>query len=166
LRRQRFDAPPGWLSHRGYRRFRQLDAPADRAALLGRPRGTVPPAHGRRLDERSRSGDLAVRVGAVVAVERTGADGCLVVRLADGTELAADRLWLATGRSPDRAALPAGLPAIAAIDGFPVLGPDCRWGDTPVFVAGMLARLQIGMTAGNLHGQRLAARTIATALAG
>jgi hypothetical protein len=74
-------------------------------------------------------------------------------------------VWLATGRAPDRAALPAGLPAIAAIDGFPVLGPDCRWGDTPLFVAGMLARLQIGMTAGNIHGQRLAARTIATALA-
>ena len=52
-----------------------------------------------------------------------------------------------------------------APDGYPVPDASLRWSDSQIFVAGALAELELGPSARNLAGARLAAERIVAAAA-
>jgi hypothetical protein len=102
--------------------------------------------------------------GLAVAVHR---DGSCVLTLDDQTTLAADRVWLATGTTPDIriSRCLAGLVSdVPTLGGLPITDESLRLGPHPVHVMGRLATLTLGPAAGNLWGAQRAATRITRAL--
>ncbi|UOY03322.1 FAD/NAD(P)-binding protein [Blastococcus sp. PRF04-17] len=136
---------------------------ADRAALVRTARpGTVPPAvrDAVHVDPRVR-----IRLGRLHRVSAGRA------HLADGEDLHADHVWLATGYSFDvrRHRLTAGLlqeAPVEVVDGLPVLTASLSWGGTSVHVSGGLAAMGIGPAARGLAGARMAAERYTEAITG
>jgi len=115
--------------------------------------GTVPPAVLARLSRHPR---VRLHVARVASRQATG------VVLSDGSRLAADHVWLATGHTVDVRADP--LTArllddvpVPVVDGLPVLDDDLSWGGTRIHLTGGLAALGVGPAARNLAGARIAA---------
>lgn len=86
-----------------------------------------------------------------------------------GAEVHVDRVWVATGSTPDLRADPV-LAALAAdgaphIDGWPILDHGLQWRAGLVVIGG-LAALTLGPAAGNLGGARAAAELLAAAAPG
>lgn len=91
------------------------------------------------------------------------------VQLADSENVAADRIWLATGTQPCLDPLLQRFSfdhPVALVDGLPVLELDLRWPSTRVHLAGRLATLRLGPRAGNLAGARRAAERIVASVSG
>ena len=84
-------------------------------------------------------------------------------------ELTCDRLWLATGTRFDAKAEPL-LHQIMQqysqplVNGFPILDEHLRWHGCDLFIMGGLAALQVGPTARNISGARMASDRIVPAL--
>ena len=93
----------------------------------------------------------------------------LHLRLANGEELAVDRVLLATGFVPERpgGALVDDLIASASLPcaqcGFPVVDTALRW-HPRIFVTGPLAELELGPASRNIAGARRAGDRIVAAL--
>jgi len=164
-----FDTDPGWLGPKEMAAFAALVDPARRLdrVVEARGGGTVPSwmMEGLRIAEHS--GRLCRRVGAV-AVE-AAAHGS-VVRV-DGSVVEADAVWGATGDHPRLAAAPAlhrlcDRLGVEVVGGRPVLDEWLRLPGSVVQVAGRLAQLQLGPTAGNLAGARRAAERVVGAVLG
>jgi hypothetical protein len=86
-----------------------------------------------------------------------------------GHQLCCDRLWLSTGSTlgvEQHSLLKtvADQQPIPIINGLPLLTKHLRWGDRELYVMGGLAALQIGPTARNLSGARMASDKIVDAL--
>lgn len=171
-----FDTDPGWLGPKEMLGFAARKDPAERLDLVldARGGGSVPPWMMRHLGRAERSGRLCRRVGAVTVdhvddVDDAGDRGCEVT--VDGHPLHADQVWLATGDRPDATAstplhellLRCGTELVG---GHPVLAAALRIPGTRVQVAGRLAQLQLGPTAGNLAGARRAAELVVGAVVG
>lgn len=164
-----FDTDPGWLGPLEMQGFARI---ADRAERLqrvieARGGGTVPPWMMQRLRPAERSGQVCRRVGAV-EVEDAGEDLRLLV---DGRPLVADVVWDATGDRPCTSAAPpldrlCDELAVARHGGRPELDPMLRLPGSVVHVAGRLAQLELGPTAGNLAGARRAAELVVGAVVG
>ncbi len=165
-----FDTDPGWLGPLEMQRFAAI---ADRAERLqrvidARGGGTVPPWMMQRLRPAERSGQICRRVGRVEVETGEGDD---VGVLVDGRRVVADVVWDATGDRPCTSAAP---PLDRVCDelgvvrhgGRPELDRMLRLPGSVVHVAGRLAQLELGPTAGNLAGARRAAELVVGAAVG
>ena len=166
LRIRDFDLDPGWLGPKFLHGFDQCSDPRARLdlAMSARGGGTIPQWMRDELQhERITLHEGVPVVGAEAQVDHYRLD------LEGGRNVEAERLWLATGTTPDISALrclePL-LPDIAIIDDLPVPDDDLRIGLHPVYVMGRLATLTLGPAAGNLWGSRQAARRITRAITG
>lgn len=188
LREEPWDADPGWHGPREMDGFLAIRDPDERRAVVmaARHRGTVTAEVHRAIKATVRRGSLQSVLGEVVGagfcLARHPADRGdtdpgpgsstsplrLVVRRKGETAtrvLRPARVILATGfgcRRPGGAWLDevvegCGLPVASC--GFPVPGPDLQWG-RGLFVSGALADLELGPTARNIHGARVAARRV------
>jgi hypothetical protein len=165
-----FDTDPGWLGPLEMQGFARI---ADRAERLqrvieARGGGTVPPWMMQRLRPAERSGQICRRVGRVDAA--AGASG-EVRFLVDGRPLVADVVWDATGDRPCTSAAPpldqlCDELGVARHGGRPELDRMLRLPGSVVHVAGRLAQLELGPTAGNLAGARRAAELVVGAVVG
>ncbi|GET41483.1 hypothetical protein MiSe_62950 [Microseira wollei NIES-4236] len=87
----------------------------------------------------------------------------------DGQEYEFDRIWLATGTKLDATTEPLltrilDIYPIPIVKGLPVLDEYLRWPGCELFVMGGLAALQVGPTARNLYGARMASDRIVPAM--
>ncbi|MEO1057951.1 MAG: FAD-dependent oxidoreductase [Actinomycetota bacterium] len=153
------DVDAGWLMDDHLVPFRAVADPCERRRMAERARqGSMTP------DLNDALADASVRqmcsAGDIAATD----DGdAAVVRVA-GVELPVDRVWVATGSTPDLRVEPvlAKRAAFGAphVNGWPILDDRLRW--EPGFaVVGALAALTIGPSAGNLGGARAAAELLA-----
>lgn len=172
LRTSMFDTDPGWLGPKELDGFDAIDDPLERLHRCrdARNGGSLPPWMIRRVKALAAKGDLDLRAPARVCGAHVHGTG-LSLMLGDETTLVADRVWLATGTEPaitgDRVTAPvAESHPIPVCDGVPVLDEHLRWPGTPVHLVGRPAMLRLGPASGNLWGARMAARLIASHLAG
>jgi hypothetical protein len=188
LREEPWDANPGWHGPREMDGFLAIRDPDQRRAVViaARHRGTVTAEVHRAIKATLRRGSLQSVMGEVVEAGfqtpgDAGGEGGdeprseastsplrLVVRGKGETEtriLRPARVILATGfgcRRPggvwlDEVVEGCDLPVASC--GHPVPGPHLQWG-RGLFVSGALADLELGPTARNIHGARVAARRI------
>lgn len=167
-----YDVEPGWMGPKCLRGFATIDDPAERirAAARARGGGTVPPAVLDRLRDLASSRRIRIVEGSAAVGVRRIRDHVLV-RLADGCALAADRVVTAMGSVPrvEFDPLLAPLAATAGIEtvlGLPLLDDGLRLPGTGVHVMGRLAAERLGPAAGNLAGARRAAARIVADLLG
>lgn len=168
---RRMDVDPTWLGPSKMEPFRRMPADRRRMALdEARGGGTMPNWALRALRNAERKASLRLCEGDPVtdaAVEDHG----LVLASVAGRRHGADEVWLATGSAVDVTRDPVLRDVLAAHpveihQGYPMLTEELRWGAAPVWVAGAAAGLQVGPVAGNLYGQREAARRICAAVLG
>ncbi len=113
------------------------------------------------VDSLTRAGVRCFEAAGELSARPVG-DGA-IVGFAD-VEVPVDRVWVATGSTPDLRADPV-LARLAAdgaphVDGWPVIDDRLQWRDGLV-VVGALAALTLGPAAGNLGGARAAAELLA-----
>lgn len=166
LRIQDFDTEPGWLGPKHLRAFNATPDMVDRLELARKARngGSIPGWMRDRLD--SPGIEVHESVEVVRALPETG---FCELHLRGGVKLHPDRIWLATGTTPNIEALRCLKPIapdIASIDGIPITDDGLRVGLHPVHVMGRLATTTLGPAAGNLWGARNAARRITRAITG
>jgi len=135
----------------------------DRLALMGRERrASVMFEFRPLLREAEADGRLIVHRGAMVAAVEDGA-----VRLADGTSVRGDHVWLALGTVPSIGHGLLSPEVVAARDGWP--GLDARTlayrGAPRVFAAGAATCMVLGPAARNIDGHRVATARVATCVA-
>ena len=94
-------------------------------------------------------------------VEARWIDNQWLVKFSDGEQKQFHRIWLSTGTRFDVNSEPLLKEVLQAypipvINGLPVLDDNLRWRGCSLFIMGGLAALQIGPTARNLSGARMA----------
>ncbi len=164
-----FDSELGWIKGALLDEFARETDFDRRAEIIrqARHRGSMPPDVYDALTAAISAGTVELRQTEVTAGCRDGAD--IQLTLSTGEALTVDRVLLATGFEParpggawlDRAIASCDLPV--ASSGYPIIDRALRWADG-LFVSGPLAELEIGPTARNIVGARLAAERIATTL--
>jgi hypothetical protein len=167
LRVHNFDSDPAWIDSRTLQPFHQTQDYAERRAIIreARHRGSMPPDVARDLKTGLEGGLLQQRVDNIVESHWNAASGQIELMLTSGDSLRTDRLILATGFDSarpggawlERAVADYGLPT--APDGYPILNPLLCWSHG-LYVMGPLAELEVGPTARNFIGARLAAERI------
>jgi len=165
-----FDAEPGWLGPKYLKGFEaETDWEKRRQMLISaRDGGSLTPEMLTRLEQANRIGQLDFYENCeVIKAEWKGTFWQLIC--ADGMELSCDRVWLATGTKLDLKAEPLLVEIMEkypteVVAGFPVLEPCLRWKGCELFLMGGLAALQVGPTARNISGARMASDRIAPAL--
>jgi cation diffusion facilitator CzcD-associated flavoprotein CzcO len=169
-RQHQFDSDPGWLGPKFLRSFHQEpDLGRRRAAIsLARHRGSVPPAVYRALRGAIEAGQIQHHQQPVDRVEPSAEK--VVLHLADGAALVADRVLLATGFASGRPggawvdALIASAALPCAPCGYPIVDAALHW-HPRIFVSGPLAELELGPAARNIAGARRAGDRIVGAVA-
>ncbi len=164
-----FDSELGWIKGALLEEFERETDFDRRAAIIrqARHRGSMPPDVYEALQAAVANGRLNVRQTEVIHAEHDGAG--VRLDLASSDALRVDRVLLATGFEParpggawlDRAIAAYGLPVAGS--GYPIIDKALRWADG-LLVSGPLAELEIGPTARNIVGARLAAERIATVI--
>ncbi len=166
VREHDFDADAGWFGPKFLEGFQATACYGQRRQMIGaaRYRGSIPPAIARAVREAAGRGLLALRQGEVASAS-VGAQGAAKLRLADGGQIEADQIVLATGFDPtrpghewlDHAIAAQNLPCAAC--GYPIVDQTLRWAPG-LYVSGALAELEIGPIAANIAGARHAARRL------
>ncbi|MBD2326082.1 FAD/NAD(P)-binding protein [Alkalinema sp. FACHB-956] len=180
-----FDADPGWLGPKYLKGFSQESCWEKRwtSVMTARNGGSLTPAVMTQLRRFKADGKVTFREFCQVqtAAWMPQSDGppdsqpsshwqitCLE---ADRTLEAAhcDRIWLATGSTlhvQQQPLLQEMLTThpIPQIHGLPVLTPNLSWGKQALYLMGGLAALQVGPTARNLSGARMASDRIVDGL--
>ena len=160
-----FDTDSTWLGPRRLRSFDRLQSPDERRSAIteARHRGSSPPGVERRFRRAVERQALDVTFGDVSAAH-AGEEIDLEVN--ETSRVSADVVLLATGFSDER---PGGALLDSVIDrhglqcaacGYPVVDRNLRW-DRGLYVTGPLAELELGPTARNIHGARLAGERLA-----
>ncbi|MEO1065288.1 MAG: hypothetical protein AAFZ07_28055 [Actinomycetota bacterium] len=159
LRIRDLDVDAGWLMDDHLAPFASIDDPVQRRQVVEQARRGSMTAD--LVDALGRASVQCLDAAGELSARRDGRGA--IVRLA-GVDLPVDRVWVATGSTPDLRADPvlARLAAAGAphVDGWPVLDDRLRWRDGLV-VIGALAALTLGPAAGNLGGARAAAELLA-----
>ena len=165
-----FDTDPGWLGPRFLSAFDDDCDPASRlrTAQAARGGGTIPPWMRESLDQLIDKGQLVVHEDHEIKAAGIDLSGSCVLALENQTTLMADRVWLATGTTPDidNARMPDLVADAPLLDSLPITDENLRLGPHPVYVMGRLATLALGPAAGNLWGAQRAATRITRALTG
>ncbi|MBS3940032.1 MAG: SidA/IucD/PvdA family monooxygenase [Actinobacteria bacterium] len=169
---RRFDVHPSWLGPKKRRPFELEPDPHRRriAIVNARGGGTVPPRVHRDLVSEVAHGRVELRERVDVVGATLDGDRCRV-HLHDGSTVAADRVWAATGGVVDVGDDPlcaelVGHAPLTIAGGLPDLPPDLRWPGTNVHLTGLATALRLGPTAGNLVGHRRAALRLVASLTG
>lgn len=176
LRVEQWDADPGWLGPKEMDGFRAIEDRDRRRGVLdaARHRGTMTPEIFRDVCHAERSGRLKVVNGVIVAarppVDAGGHPGAeLSLSLAGDPSrvhrLHPGRIILATGFQCGRPGVgwleelvhAARLPVASC--GYPIPGDSLEWAPG-LHVSGALAELELGPSARNVSGARVAARRI------
>lgn len=162
LRKAHFDSEPCWNGPKCLSKFHATHAYADRRAQIvaGRNRGTIPHDVAHAVDRHCQNQALHLQQGEVQQAAVTP-DGQLTLTLTNGTTLTTPQVLLATGFQLSRPGGPLveqaitdyGLPCAPC--GYPMLDKQLCWRDG-LYVTGPLAELEIGATAPNIRGARLA----------
>jgi FAD-NAD(P)-binding len=170
LQEKLFDAEPGWLGPKYLKDFFAEQDYKKRFAMIVQARngGSVTPAMGMQLRREVRNGNLQIDENCQVARASWLGENWRV-ECSDGTQHECNRIWLSTGTTFDatsEALLQEVLAAypIELVNGLPVLDEYLRWWGCELFLMGGLAALQVGPTARNLSGARMASEKIVPAI--
>ena len=165
-----FDADPGWLGPKYLKGFWAEPDWETRALAILRARngGSMTPAMMTLLRRQARKGKLTSYEQCQVVAARWLGDKWQI-RCDDGQEYEFDRIWLATGTKLDATTEPLltnilDTYKIPIVKGLPVLDEYLRWPGCELFLMGGLAALQLGPTARNLSGARMASDRIVPAM--
>ncbi|MEE2941653.1 MAG: FAD/NAD(P)-binding protein [Planctomycetota bacterium] len=168
IRSHQYDSDPGWFGPKNMRGFERVRSAETRRRLIStaRNRGSLPADVEAALRAALADGSVRMQIAEVRSLERRPER--VELTLADGQQVAAHRVLLATGfagtrpggqlvdRLVERSALP------VAPCGFPLVDSALRW-HPRVHVSGALAELEIGPIARNIAGARRAGDRIVSA---
>ncbi|MEM7134046.1 MAG: SidA/IucD/PvdA family monooxygenase [Chloroflexota bacterium] len=167
LRKSHFDSNPCWNGPKCLTKFHHTADYTQRRAQIteGRYRGTVSHDVIRVVERHCEEETLHLRQDQVIAAHlppsQPGASLEICLQLASGATITTDRVILATGfeqRRPggdliDKAIAAHGLRC--ALCGYPIVDPQLQWHEG-LHVTGPLAELELGTTAPNIRGARMA----------
>ncbi|MDJ0617196.1 MAG: FAD/NAD(P)-binding protein [Calothrix sp. MO_192.B10] len=170
LQEKIFDAEPGWLGPKYLKGFFAESDFQQRWKMIQSARngGSMTPAMGMQLRREVRQGKVRIYENTqVVKAEWLG--NYWLIRTTGGEEYEYDRIWLSTGTRFDVHSQPLLEEVLQAypipvINGLPVLDNHLCWRGCPLFIMGGLAALQIGPTARNLSGARMASEKLEKAI--
>jgi hypothetical protein len=165
-----FDADPGWLGPKYLKEFRAEVCWQRRwqAVAEARNGGSLTPVVMSQLRQLVMAGKVQMVDNCEIQQARWRSGGWQLT-CSTGHQLCCDRLWLSTGSTlaVEQHALLKTLAErhpIPIVNGLPVLTKHLRWGDRELYIMGSLAALQVGPTARNLSGARMASDKIVDAL--
>ncbi|NMG08195.1 FAD/NAD(P)-binding protein [Brasilonema sp. UFV-L1] len=170
LQEKLFDAEPGWLGPKYLKEFFAEQDYQKRFDMIVQARngGSMTPAMGMQLRREVRNGHLKIDENCqVLKAEWLGKSWR--VKSSDGSQHEYSRIWLSTGTKFDvtsQALLQEVLEAypINIVNALPVLDEYLRVPGCELFLMGGLAALQVGPTARNLSGARMASEKIVPAI--
>ncbi|RAM53376.1 MAG: FAD-dependent oxidoreductase [Hapalosiphonaceae cyanobacterium JJU2] len=170
LQEKLFDAEPGWLGPKYLKGFfAEPDYQKRFATILqARNGGSITPAMKMHLRREARSGNLRMTENCqVISAQWTGKNW--QVQFSDGSQHEYSRIWLSTGTKFDATAETLlqevfKVYPIKIVNGLPVLDQYLRVPGCELFLMGGLAALQVGPTARNLSGARMASEKIVPAI--
>jgi hypothetical protein len=170
LQEKFFDAEPGWLGPKYLSGFRAEPDWEKRWELIQQARngGSMTPAMVMQLQRQVRSGKLKIHQNCQVKKAEWLGNNWLV-QFTHGKEYNYDYIWLSTGTQFNANSEPLlretlEVYPIPIVKGLPVLDSHLRWRGCSLFIMGGLAALQIGPTARNLSGARMASEKIVSAI--
>jgi cation diffusion facilitator CzcD-associated flavoprotein CzcO len=165
-----FDADPAWLESRHCQEFAAERDWEARWEMIQQARngGSITPDMMAHLRHMQQTNQVTLHQRCQVVRAEWRGDRWQVY-CQDGATLEGDRIWLATGTKLNATQNPLLADVLEAfptgiVNGLPVLDDHLRWPGCNLFLMGGLAALQIGPTARNLAGARLASDRIVTAL--
>lgn len=173
VRKAHFDSHPCWNGPKCMKKFQHTADYGQRRSQIaaGRYRGTIPHDVMRVVDRYCENGMLHIQQDQVIAANllsnqpETSPKICL--QLASGQKINADRIILATGFDQARPGGELVDKAIAAHGlccapcGYPIITSQLEWLDG-LYVTGPLAELELGTTAPNISGARMASKRLRT----
>lgn len=174
IRKTHFDSAPCWNGPKCLTKFHHTTDYTQRRAQIaeGRYRGTVPHDVMRVVERHCQQETLHLRQDQVIAAQllppQPEALPEICLQLASGATINTDRIILATGFEQGRPGGALVEQAIAAYElrcapcGYPIVDPQLEWCDG-LHVTGPLAELELGATAPNIRGARLAAERLRVA---
>jgi cation diffusion facilitator CzcD-associated flavoprotein CzcO len=170
LTQKLFDAEPGWLGPKYLKGFFAQSDWEQRVMLIQQARngGSMTPAIATQLRRQIRNGKIIIDENCqVIKAKWLGKNWR--VECSDGSQHECDYIWLATGTKFDVTTEPLLKDILAAyptpiVKGLPVLDTYLRWPGCELFIMGGLAALQLGPTARNLSGARMACEKIVPAI--
>jgi thioredoxin reductase len=166
IRKAHFDSDPCWNGPKCLTKFWHTRSYVERRQQIqaGRYRGTMPHDVARELLQLVNDQRIALKIAEVTTCT-VSMDGTLCVHLSSNETIATDRVLLATGFDQARPGSPwldhviasEGLPCAPC--GYPIPDKTLAWAPD-LYVGGALAELELGATAPNLRGARLAAERL------
>lgn len=170
LQAKLFDAEPGWLGPKYLKGFFAESDYHQRWEMIQQARngGSMTPAIAMQLRRAVRHANLIMDEYCQIQ-EAQWLDEHWQVRCNNSNNYECHRIWLCTGNKFDVAAEPLlteildNYP-IPIVNGLPVLDSHLRWPGCELFIMGALAALQVGPTARNLSGARMASEKIVPAI--
>jgi FAD-NAD(P)-binding len=170
LQEKLFDAEPGWLGPKYLKGFFAQPDYEQRLTMIRQARngGSITPAMLMQLRRQVRSGNLKIDQNCQV-VKAEWLDHNWQVKCSDGSQGEYSRIWLATGTKFDAISEPLLQEVFTAyptpiVKGLPVLDEYLRIPGSELFLMGGLGALQVGPTARNLSGARMASDKIVPAI--
>ncbi|MBD2342866.1 FAD-dependent oxidoreductase [Anabaena subtropica] len=165
-----FDAEPGWLGPKYLKDFFAQSDWEQRLTMIQQARngGSMTPAIATQLRRQVRSGNMKIDENCQI-LKAQWLDENWRVECSDGSQNECDYIWLSTGTKFDVTTEPLLKDVLAAhpipiVKGLPVLDSCLRWPGCELFIMGGLAALQVGPTARNLSGARMACEKIVPAI--
>ena len=171
LKAKYFDAEPGWLGPKYLKGFEAEPSWENRRQMVisARDGGSMTPSMLMQLQTANHHKKISIHQNCQIQKAEWN-DGKWQVYCEDGMKLECDRIWAATGTRFDVMAEPLLSKAIdkfpiPVVGGFPVIDRHLRWSGRNLFLMGGLAALQVGPTARNISGARMASDRIVPVLA-
>lgn len=168
IRVNNYDSDPGWMGPKYLQRFRSEQDYNRRRRWIteARNRGSVTQEVASLFSLLRKKRDCRHYVGKVKYADPLGSE-LLLLHLESGEVVAANAIVLATGFENE---VPAGFMISDLVKrrdfrcascGFPIPNRHLKWGDG-IYVSGMLGELEVGPSAPNIIGARIAAEKILT----
>ncbi|MDB9332882.1 FAD/NAD(P)-binding protein [Nodularia spumigena CS-591/04] len=170
LQAKLFDAEPGWLGPKYLKAFFAESDYQKRWEMIQQARngGSMTQAIAMQLRRAVRHGNLIM--DEYCQIEKAQwLEHDWQVQCNNGSEYKCERIWLCTGNKFDVTAEPLlremlEIHPISIVNGLPILDDYLRWSGCELFIMGGLAALQVGPTARNLSGARMASEKIVPAI--
>lgn len=164
-----FDAAPGWLGPKYLKGFFEQNW-QQRWTLIQQARngGSMTPAIAIQLRKEKNHGNIMIDENCQI-IKAEWLNNNWQVKSNNGNNYNFDYIWLGTGTKFDVTTEPLLQDILAAyptqiVNGLPILDTYLRWPGCELFIMGGLAALQVGPTARNLSGARMACEKIVPAI--